>query len=117
MTRLRCAILDDYMNLTLRMADWSKVGDRVDITVFDQPFGSAEAAAGALADFEIVCAMREHKIPGSRTAVWRFFQRHKITVKKKPARGRAGARGRGAGTPTLDARTGPVRSGPAGVHR
>jgi transposase len=66
---------------------------------------------------EIVCAMRKHKIPGSRTAVWRFFQRHKITVKKKPARGRAGARRRGAGTPTLDARTGPVRSGPAGVHR
>ena len=66
---------------------------------------------------EIVCAMRKHKIPGSRTAVWRFFQRHKITVKKKPARGGAGARRRGAGTPTLDARTGPVRSGPAGVHR
>ena|SRR6516165_1860274 len=31
---------------------------------------------------EVVCAMREHKIPGSRTAVWRFFQRHKITFKK-----------------------------------
>ena len=66
---------------------------------------------------EVVCAMRENKIPGSRTAVWRFFQRHKITFKKKPARGRAGARRRGAGTPTLDARTGPVRSGAAGVHR
>jgi len=66
MTRLRCAILDDYMNLTLWMADWSKVGDRVDITVFDQPFGSAEAAAGALADFEIVCAMRE-RTPFPRT--------------------------------------------------
>ena len=23
---------------------------------------------------EVVCAMRKHKIPGSRTAVWRFFQ-------------------------------------------
>jgi phosphoglycerate dehydrogenase-like enzyme len=59
MTRLRCAILDDYMNLTPRMADWSKVSDRVDITVFDQPFASSEAAADALGDFEIVCAMRE----------------------------------------------------------
>jgi len=66
---------------------------------------------------EVVSAMRKHKIPGSRTAVWRFFQRHKITLKKKPARGGAGARGRGAGTPTLDARTRPVRSGAAGVHR
>jgi hypothetical protein len=27
---------------------------------------------------EVLSAMRKHKIPGSRTAVWRFFQRHKI---------------------------------------
>jgi transposase len=45
---------------------------------------------------EVVLAMRKHKIPGSRTAVWRFFKRHKITFKKKPARGGAGARGCGA---------------------
>jgi len=32
---------------------------------------------------EVVCAMRKRKLPGSRTAVWRFFQRHKITFKKK----------------------------------
>ena len=59
MTRLRCAILDDYINLAMRMADWSKISDRVDITVFNQPFASTEAAASALKDFEIVCAMRE----------------------------------------------------------
>jgi D-3-phosphoglycerate dehydrogenase len=59
MTRLRCAILDDYMNLTLQMADWSGISDRVDVTVFNQPFASSEAAASALKDFEIICAMRE----------------------------------------------------------
>ena len=59
MTRLRCAILDDYINLTLEIADWSKIQDRVDITVFNQPFASTEAAAEALKDFEIICAMRE----------------------------------------------------------
>ena len=59
MTRLRCAILDDYLNVALKVADWSKVSDRVDITVFNQPFATAEAAAGALKDFEIICAMRE----------------------------------------------------------
>ena len=59
MTRLRCAILDDYMNLTLQMADWSKISDRADVTVFNEPFASTEAAAGALGDFEIICAMRE----------------------------------------------------------
>jgi D-3-phosphoglycerate dehydrogenase len=59
MTRLRCAILDDYLNLALRVADWSKLKDRLDITVFNEPFASSEAAAGALKDFEIICAMRE----------------------------------------------------------
>jgi transposase len=57
---------------------------------------------------EVVSVMRRQRISGSRTAVWRFFQRHKITFKKKPARGGAGARGRGAGTTALDARTGHV---------
>jgi phosphoglycerate dehydrogenase-like enzyme len=59
MTRLRCAILDDYLNVTLKLADWSRIGDRVDITAFNQPFASTEAAASALKDFEIICAMRE----------------------------------------------------------
>ncbi|HWO27784.1 MAG TPA: helix-turn-helix domain-containing protein [Candidatus Acidoferrum sp.] len=44
---------------------------------------------------EVICAMRENKIPGSRTALWRFFQRHKITFKKNLAGGRAAASGRG----------------------
>jgi D-3-phosphoglycerate dehydrogenase len=59
MTLLRCAILDDYMNLALTIADWSKIGDRVDLTAFNEPFASPEAAASALKDFEIICAMRE----------------------------------------------------------
>jgi phosphoglycerate dehydrogenase-like enzyme len=59
MTRLRCAILDDYMNLALRTADWSKINDRVEVEVFNQPFASMQAAASALKDFEIICAMRE----------------------------------------------------------
>ena len=66
MTRLRCAILDDYLNVARSVADWSKVEDRVDITVFDKPFATAEAAAGALKAFEIICAMRE-RTPFPRT--------------------------------------------------
>src|ERR1700722_9401208 len=66
MTRLRCAILDDYLDLTLQPADWPKIKDRVDITVFKEPFASPEAAAGALKDFEIICAMRE-RTPFPRT--------------------------------------------------
>jgi phosphoglycerate dehydrogenase-like enzyme len=66
MTRLRCAILDDYLNVTLKLADWSKIADRVDVTVFNQPFASPEAAASALKDFEIILAMRE-RTPFPRT--------------------------------------------------
>jgi phosphoglycerate dehydrogenase-like enzyme len=66
MTRLRCAILDDYLNLSLGIADWSKVSDRVDVTVFNKPFASEQAAAAALKDFEIICAMRE-RTPFPRT--------------------------------------------------
>src|SRR5438309_5260901 len=39
---------------------------------------------------EIISAMRKRKIAGSRTAIWRIFQRHKVTFKKKPARRGAG---------------------------
>src|SRR5882757_2091191 len=59
MPQLRCAILDDYLNVSQTVADWSKVADRVDVTVFNQPFATTEAAASALGDFEIICAMRE----------------------------------------------------------
>src|SRR6266850_3334236 len=47
---------------------------------------------------EVVSAMHKRGIAGSRSAVWRFFQRHKVTFKKKPAGGRAEASRRGSGT-------------------
>ena len=53
---------------------------------------------------EIVAAMHKRRIAGSRSAVWRFLQRHKISVKKKSAGGGARAGGRGAGAAALDAR-------------
>jgi phosphoglycerate dehydrogenase-like enzyme len=56
---LRCAILDDYQNVALSMADWSKVEGDVQITVFNEHLGSAGHVITALKDFAIVCAMRE----------------------------------------------------------
>lgn len=40
---------------------------------------------------EIVQAMHRRKIAGSRTALWRFLDRHGITLKKNPARERTRA--------------------------
>ena len=53
---------------------------------------------------EIVAAMHKRRLPGSRTALVRFLQRHGITLKKSPARLRAGARGRSAVASALDTR-------------
>jgi transposase len=54
---------------------------------------------------EIVARMHMVGIPGSRTAVHRFFERHEISVKKKPARRRTGAARRGASATTVQTRT------------
>jgi transposase len=54
---------------------------------------------------EIVAAMRKRRIPGSRTAVWRFFARQDLTFKKKePARRGATTAGRRPRTSPLAAR-------------
>jgi phosphoglycerate dehydrogenase-like enzyme len=56
---LRCAILDDYQNVALTFADWSKVKGDVDIKVFNEHLGAADKVVAALKGFAIVCAMRE----------------------------------------------------------
>lgn len=56
MTKL--AILDDYANVALELADWS-VLEGVDIAVYNDNLVEPEALAARLADCEIVCIMRE----------------------------------------------------------
>jgi D-3-phosphoglycerate dehydrogenase len=53
----RCAILDDYQNVALKLADWS-IPD-VEVKAFNEPFADQAAVIAALKDFEIVCMMRE----------------------------------------------------------
>jgi transposase len=55
---------------------------------------------------EIVAALRQQGIASSRSAVWRFFDRHRITFKKNSACGRAGAARCRPGAPALAARAG-----------
>jgi D-3-phosphoglycerate dehydrogenase len=55
----RCAVLDDYQNIALSMADWSPVKSELDIKIFNEPFGGSEEALQALQGFPIICAMRE----------------------------------------------------------
>ena len=51
---------------------------------------------------ETAAQLRRQRIRTSKSALSRFFGRHNVTLKKKPAGRGAGASGRGAGSPTLD---------------
>ncbi|KQL35215.1 D-2-hydroxyacid dehydrogenase family protein [Psychrobacillus sp. FJAT-21963] len=57
--KLRCAILDDYQNVALKMADWSNILDEVEVKSFQNHFEKEEELIYALNDFEIVVIMRE----------------------------------------------------------
>ena len=59
MAKVRCAILDDYQNVALTVADWSKVEGDLDIKVFNEHLGSQDNVIKALQGFPIICAMRE----------------------------------------------------------
>ena len=52
---------------------------------------------------EAVAQLGRRRIRTSKSALSRFFARHHITLKKKPASRRTGPSGRGARAPTLDA--------------
>lgn len=57
--RLRCAILDDYQNAALSMADWSVIADQVEVISLHTHFDREEALAAEIADCRIVVIMRE----------------------------------------------------------
>jgi phosphoglycerate dehydrogenase-like enzyme len=53
------AILDDYQNVALGMADWSGLQKDHKVVAFNQRLPDVEALARALADFEVIGIMRE----------------------------------------------------------
>jgi len=56
----RCAIIDDYQNVALKLADWSKVTKDVEIKVFTEAVRRSDAdTINDLKDFDIVVMMRE----------------------------------------------------------
>ncbi|TJZ52094.1 D-2-hydroxyacid dehydrogenase family protein [Streptomyces piniterrae] len=55
----RCAVLDDYQDVALSMADWSALAGAVDVRTLHRPFRSEDEVVEAIGDCEIVVAMRE----------------------------------------------------------
>lgn len=68
---MKLAILDDYQGVALEMADWSSLTDRVEITVFRDTIADRDQLVARLADFDILCLMRE-RTPFPRELVERL---------------------------------------------
>ncbi|MGO4171880.1 D-2-hydroxyacid dehydrogenase family protein [Bosea sp. TAF32] len=62
------AVLDDYQNVALSMADWSALGGRARVTVFNDHLADPDAVIDRLQPFEIVCVMRE-RTPMTRAII------------------------------------------------
>jgi phosphoglycerate dehydrogenase-like enzyme len=59
------ALLDDYQDVALRVADWSGLQAAHRVVAFNQRLADVDAVARALADFEVIGIMRE-RTPFSR---------------------------------------------------
>lgn len=56
---MQVAILDDYQNVALHLADWSSVRRYAEITVFTDHIAEPSAVVERLRPFDAVCVMRE----------------------------------------------------------
>jgi phosphoglycerate dehydrogenase-like enzyme len=56
---VRVAVLDDWQGVAETLADWSAIKARADLVVFREKFPSEDALVAALADVDVVLAMRE----------------------------------------------------------
>jgi phosphoglycerate dehydrogenase-like enzyme len=65
------AVLDDYQNVALSMADWSPLKGRASITVFNDHVADVDAVVSRLLPFDIVCVMRE-RTPMTRAVIERL---------------------------------------------
>src|ERR1700723_164481 len=65
------AILDDYQNVALSLADWSVLDARATVTVFNDHLADSDAVVERLQPFDIVCVMRE-RTPMTRTIIERL---------------------------------------------
>jgi phosphoglycerate dehydrogenase-like enzyme len=56
---MKLAILDDYLSVALKVADWSAIEQHAKISVFTEHLADEDQVVQALADFDIVIVMRE----------------------------------------------------------
>lgn len=69
--RWRIAVLDDYQDVALSMADWSPLAEDATLTVFNDHLADADSVVERLKQFDIVCVMRE-RTPLTREIIERL---------------------------------------------
>ncbi|MFK4225574.1 D-2-hydroxyacid dehydrogenase family protein [Streptomyces sp. NPDC019890] len=57
--KLRCAVLDDYQDVALSLADWSALAKDIEVRSLQSHFTTEEEVAEAVGDCEILVVMRE----------------------------------------------------------
>jgi len=57
--KVKIAVLDAYQNVALKLADWSALARKAEITVFNDHITDPSAIVERLLPFDIVCLMRE----------------------------------------------------------
>ena len=55
----KIAVLDDWQGIARQCADWTEIQRRADVVFFERHLGDVDMVAQALADFDIIMAMRE----------------------------------------------------------
>ena len=77
--RFKIAVLNDYLHLSQQSADWSKIAQTCDITVFDRQLAVPDEAARILAPFDVISLIRE-RMPMPRALIERLPNLKMIAV-------------------------------------
>jgi phosphoglycerate dehydrogenase-like enzyme len=108
---LRVAILDDYQEAALRLADWRSLRPRAQMTAFSDHLDDLDALAERLHTFEAIVAMRERtpfraalleRLPNLKLLITTGMRNASIDVAAARARGVTVCGTRGVGTPTAE---------------
>lgn len=109
---LKAAILDDYQNVALSLADWGRLKGKVEITVFNDNIADLDQVAKRLAPFDILILNRERtpfpkelidKLPNLKLLLTSGMVNRSIDVAAANARGVpvCGSRSSSSSTPEL----------------
>ncbi|OBZ97159.1 2-hydroxyacid dehydrogenase [Pararhizobium polonicum] len=80
--KMNVAILDDYLGISQEVANWENVKSRANIVVFKRPLSLLDEAVRELAEFDIVCTLRE-RMPISSDLISRLPRLKYIVVTGK----------------------------------